>query len=192
MLRRLIQTPLSIYIALAVLFIGVQIITLIILGQPFLCSCGLKLWEGAVYSIGNSQQITDWYTFSHIIHGFIFYLFFWILFPRMAAPQRLLLAIGLEIGWEILENTPWVINLYREQALAQGYMGDSIINSVSDTLAMITGFVLAWRLPVRVTVTLALIMEIFTGYFIRDGLTLNIINFIHHFEFIENWQGRIE
>jgi hypothetical protein len=192
MFRQFIKSPLPIFVALVGLFIGIQIATLTFLGQPFLCSCGLKFWEGVVLSIGNSQQITDWYTFSHIIHGFIFYLFFWFLFPQMPVRYRLLLALGLEIGWEILENTPWIINQYREQALAQGYMGDSIINSVSDSFAMIIGFVLAWKLPVRVTVALAIFMEVFTGYFIRDNLTLNILNFIYQFEFIENWQNNIK
>lgn len=191
MIQQFIRHHLSIYIALAAIFIVVQITILMALGQPWLCSCGLKVWEGVIASIGNSQQITDWYTFSHIIHGFIFYFFFWFLFPKLPVRQRLLLALGLEIGWEILENTPWIINKYREQALAQGYTGDSIINSVSDSIAMMTGFILAWRLPPRVTIILAIAFELFTAYFVRDGLTLNILNFIHHFKFIEVWQSNI-
>jgi len=173
-------------IALVVL----QIIVLVYLGQPTICTCGeIKLWEGVVTSIGNSQQLSDWYTFSHIIHGFIFYLFLTLLFPRLSLVQRFLLAICIEIGWEILENTPWVINQYREQALAQGYVGDSIINSVSDTVAMIIGFIIAWRLPVIVTVVLAITAEILVGLSIHDNLTLNILNFVYPIDFITTWQS---
>lgn len=160
------------------------------LGQPLLCGCGyIKIWEGTVFSVGNSQHLSDWYTFSHIIHGFIFYFVVQFLFPRLPFAPRLLLATGLEVGWEILENTPLVIDLYRQQALAQGYAGDSILNSLSDTLVMVGGFLLAWRLPVALTVALALGMELFVGYMIRDNLVLNIVNFIYPFEFLYYWQN---
>jgi len=97
--------------------------------------------------------------------------------------------MGLEIGWEIAENTPYVINAYREQALAQGYVGDSIINSVMDTFSMMLGFILARRLPVSVTVFLAILFEVFVGAMIRDNLTLNVLGFIHQFDFIHRWQS---
>jgi hypothetical protein len=99
--------------------------------------------------------------------------------------------MGVEVAWEITENTPMVIQHYREQALAQGYTGDSIINSVSDTFAMITGFFMAKKLPVWSIVALALFLEIWVGYEIRDNLTLNIINLIHHFGFIAAWQAGV-
>jgi hypothetical protein len=142
-----------------------------------------------VQSSGNSQHLSDWYTFSHIIHGFIFYFLLSVLFPRLPITKRLLMAMGIEIAWELSENTPWVINKYREQALAQGYTGDSIINSVSDTLAMVFGFILARRLPVWSIILLALLMEVIVGIYIRDNLTLNILNFVHQFEFIRHWQS---
>lgn len=166
-----------------------QALILALFGQPWIAADGtVKLWEGVVQSVGNSQHLSDWYTFSHIIHGFLFYALLWWLFPRSPAAWRLLMAMGIEIGWEVLENTPMVIDAYRQQALAQGYMGDSIINSVSDTLAMMLGFVVAWRLPVAATVSLALFFELWVGYSIRDNLTLNVLNFAHQFEFIEEWQ----
>ena len=149
----------------------------------------MKLWEGVVLSSGNSQHLIDWYTFSHIIHGFLFYLALWLLFPRLPIAARLLLALGIEVGWEIIENTPWLIEHYREQALAQGYTGDSIINSVSDSVAMIVGFFLAWRLPILATVAIGMGLELFVGAMIRDNLTLNILNFFHQFEFISRWQS---
>jgi len=119
----------------------------------------------------------------------LFYLLTWLLFPRLPAPQRLLIAIGLEVAWEIAENTPLVIRLYRRQALAQGYSGDSVINSLSDTLAMTLGFLLAWRLPTASVVALAVVTEIVLGLAIRDNFTLNALNFIHQFEFVRLWQS---
>jgi hypothetical protein len=158
--------------------------------QPLICTCGyVKLWEGVVLSSGNSQHLTDWYTFSHIIHGFLFYFLLGVISPKLSKSRRLLIAIGIEVGWEILENTPMVIQHYREQALAQGYMGDSIINSVSDTLAMIVGFFMAKKWPVWSVVSLGIIFELFTGYMIRDNLTLNIINLLHAFPAINAWQA---
>lgn len=174
--------------AISVLIIA-QAIALFYFGQPAICECGsVKLWEGVVKSIGNSQHLSDWYTFSHIIHGFIFYWILWKLFPKMHIGWRLLLAVAIEIGWEIFENTPMIINHYRQQALAQGYTGDSILNSVSDTMAMIAGFVVARVSPVWITIILLLAMELFVAYVIRDNLILNITNLIHVFPLIENWQ----
>jgi len=159
-------------------------------GQPPICTCGyVKLWEGNVLSSENSQHLSDWYTFSHIIHGFIFYGILWVLFPRMSVLQRFVLALGIEVAWEVMENTPMVIQHYREQALAQGYTGDSIINSLSDSLAMVAGFLLAWRLPVVATFAVALALETFLAYQIRDNLTLNVINLIHTFPAIHDWQS---
>ena len=106
------------------------------------------VWAGDVLSAENSQQLSDWYTFSHIIHGFIFYGALSLLFPRLSVFQRLAIAVSVEVAWEITENTPMVIQHYREQALAQGYTGDSVINSISDTVFMILGFLFAWRAPV--------------------------------------------
>jgi hypothetical protein len=136
-----------------------------------------------------SQQLTDWYSFSHIIHGFLFYLLLWLLFPKMPVMWRLAIAVGIEGVWEIAENTPWVINAYRSQALAKGYSGDSIINSLMDTVSMAFGFILAWKLPWKVTAALGVAMEIGVAYFIHDNLTLNVLGFIHHFDFIDKWQS---
>jgi len=182
--------PTRVYIFLAVLLVAIQALVLFLFGQPAIAASGdVKLWEGVVLSVGNSQHLTDWYTFSHIIHGFLFYLGLWYFFPRIPIATRLVLAVGIEIGWEIIENTPMVIQHYREQALAQGYTGDSIINSVSDTVGMVVGFFLAWRWPVWSVVVIGLGFELFVGYSIRDNLTLNIINLIHVFPSIAAWQS---
>jgi len=167
-----------------------QAAILFLFGQPAIAVDGhIKLWEGEVLSAGNSQHITDWYTFSHILHGLLFYGLAWLALRKQPVGVRFLCCVGLEMGWEVLENTPMVINHYRQQALAQGYTGDSILNSVSDNFSMMFGFLLAWRLPVWAVVGLGLGMELFVAMCIRDNLTLNIINLIHPFEAIARWQS---
>lgn len=174
----------------AAALLALQAAVLWLFGQPLIAASGdIKLWEGVVSGPGNSQHLSDWYTFSHIIHGFIFYWVLGLIFPRLGIGARMALAVGVEVGWEVLENTPWLIDHYRQQALAQGYMGDSIINSLGDTVAMLAGFVWAWRMPVWNTVLIALGLEAFVGYSIRDNLTLNVTNLLYQFEFIKNWQS---
>ena len=173
--------------------VGIVILQALVLyhfGQPTIsASKHIMLWAGDVFSPENSQQLSDWYTFSHIIHGFLFYALFYALFPRMSVWRRLAFSVGIEVAWEILENTPMVIQHYREQALAQGYTGDSIINSLSDSVAMMFGFLVAWRLPIIATILIALGLELWVAFSIRDNLTLNVINLIHQFEFIKVWQA---
>ncbi|MSR70481.1 DUF2585 domain-containing protein [Candidatus Kaiserbacteria bacterium] len=172
------------------LLLSAQALVLVIFGQPLIAADGtVKLWEGVVSGPGNSQHLTDWYTFSHIIHGFIFYWLLGLIFPRLGVGARFALAVGVEVAWEIAENTPMVIQHYREQALAAGYSGDSVINSVCDTVAMGVGFLLAWRLPILTTVLIAVGLEAFVGYAIRDNLTLNVLNLIYQFDFIHAWQS---
>lgn len=179
------------YLAFALLLLAVQAAALHFMGQPALCTCGyIKLWEDVVLSPGNSQHLTDWYTLSHIAHGAIFYYLLSLFAPRLPIGARLLLSLGVEMSWELLENTDLIINRYRESALAQGYIGDSILNSLSDAVAMMLGFFAAWCLPTWVTVTLVLGMEAYAGYMIRDNLTLNVIQLLHPFQFINSWQSR--
>ena len=178
------------FLAGAAGLLALQGAALAYMGHPVTCTCGtIKLWQGVVASPENSQQIFDWYTFSHIIHGFLFYLLLWALFPKMPIGWRLLLALGIESSWEIIENTPMVIGHYRTQALAQGYRGDSIINSLSDSFSMLAGFIAARKMPVWLIVLIGIGLEAFTAYMIRDGLTLNVIQFIHPIPAIWRWQA---
>ena len=172
--------------------LAVQAAALLAMGRPPICTCGyVKFWEGNVLSSEMSQHLFDWYTYSHIVHGLLFYGALRLAFPKLSAAQRLLVAIGIEATWEIAENTPWVIEAYRRQALAQGYVGDSTINSLFDTLSMIAGFAVARLAPIWVSVLAALGLEIYAAVEIHDNLTLNVLNFIHPFDFITRWQSQI-
>ena len=121
-------------------FIAVQALVLFAMGQPPICACGyVRLWGGIASGPEISQQLTDWYTYSHVIHGFGFYFALWLIAPRAPVAIRFILALAFEVSWEIFENTPFIIDRYRQSALAQGYFGDSIINSVADTIAAAFG-----------------------------------------------------
>lgn len=161
------------------------------MGRVPICTCGyVKLWHGVVFSAENSQHVSDWYTFSHVIHGFGFYWLAWLIGRRLgwSLGVRFTIAMAVEASWEVLENTPMVIDRYRATTIALDYYGDSILNSVADMGAMGLGFFLAARLPVAVTIVLTLVMELGVGWMIRDNLLLNIIQLVYPLEFILRWQ----
>lgn len=163
--------------------------TLLTMGRPPICTCGhIALWHGAIDS-GNSQHLFDWYSPSHIIHGFLFYGAGWLLLRRLPVRFRLLIAVAVEAAWELIENSPMVIDRYRTATMALGYVGDSVLNSLSDISCMMIGFALARRLPVWLTILVAIAMELLTLTIIRDNLTLNIVMLLWPVEAIRHWQA---
>ncbi|MCO6180438.1 DUF2585 domain-containing protein [Ciceribacter sp. RN22] len=172
------------------LIVLAQIGILHLMGRIPICECGyIKLFEPGVNTAGNSQHIADWYTPSHIIHGFLFYLLAFVLFRRRPLSMRLAFATLIEAAWELVENSPLVIDRYRTATMAIGYQGDSILNSTMDTLFMVVGFLFAARAPVWLTVSIAVFLEIYVGWLIRDNLTLNVLMLLWPIEAIKVWQA---
>ncbi|MCA0255738.1 MAG: DUF2585 domain-containing protein [Proteobacteria bacterium] len=180
----------NLWLGVALALLVAQIIILYSMGRLPICECGyVKLFEPGVNTSGNSQHLSDWYTPSHIIHGFLFYGLGWLLLRRAPLSARLSLAVLIEAAWEIAENSPLVIDRYRTATMALGYSGDSILNSGMDTIFMALGFLFAARMPVWVTVALAIAFELLTLVIIRDNLTLNVLMLVWPVEAIKVWQG---
>lgn len=170
--------------------------TLLAMDRPAICACGtVKFWHGVVQSSENSQHLTDWYSPSHFTHGLIFYGAAWLLWTKWGifegkpAHWALPIAVVVEGAWEIFENTPFIINRYREVTISWGYVGDSMVNSLADIGWMIAGFLFAARVPWKASLALALCLEIFTAWMIRDNLTLNVVMLVYPLDAIKQWQG---
>jgi hypothetical protein len=175
--------------AIIIGLIAATLFTLWMMGRVPICACGtVKLWFGPVTSNETSQHLTDWYTLSHVIHGFLFFGGLWLLFRHWSLGTRLALAVAIEGAWEIFENTSLIIERYRTSTMSLDYYGDSVVNSVGDILAMLLGFLTPPRLPVWLTVSLGLAMEALAGAVIRDNLTLNTLMLVYPLEFIKHWQ----
>lgn len=169
-----------------------QVLSQYLMGRIWICECGyVKLFEAGVNTPGNSQHLFDWYTPSHIIHGFLFYGLGWLVLRKQPITAKLSLAALIEAAWEILENSPIVIDRYRTATMAIGYTGDSILNSGMDMVAMIAGFFFAARVPVWLTVVIALGFEVLTAIIIRDNLTLNVLMLVWPIEAVKTWQGAL-
>ena len=145
-------------------------------------------WEGNIWSSEQSQRFADPYSISHVVHGVLFYALLWLAARRLPVGQRYLAAVLLEAGWEILENSPLVINRYRAVTIALGYVGDSVLNSLSDIVMMSLGYLLAARSRIGVSLALVVMMEVGMLLAVRDNLILNIIMLVHPLEAIRVWQ----
>ncbi len=185
MLARL-KRPHPILIVCAVLVAAALV--LLAMGRPPICTCGrLDLW-GAV-GPEQSQMLADWYSASHIVHGLLFYGALWLVARTWPVERRLLVALLIESAWEIAENTPLVIDRYREATAALGYTGDSVLNSMSDIAMMALGFLAARKLPVWASVALLLVLELVPLLIIRDNLTLNVWMLLAPNDTTRAWQA---
>ncbi|WP_350333686.1 DUF2585 family protein [Coralliovum pocilloporae] len=177
------------FLAMSLLAVAGMIVILLWMGRSPICICGyVLLWSPDVMSSDNSQHIADWYTPSHIAHGFLFFGFFWLIGRSWAWELRLFLSVLIEAAWEIAENTNAVIERYREATIALDYYGDSVLNSFADLGFMVVGFWLAARLGLKWSIAVVLAMELAAAWVIRDNLTLNVIMLIHPLESIKAWQ----
>lgn len=160
--------------------------------EPFGTAPGFGLWTGDIESELNSQRLTDPYSFTHIVHGLVFYLLLWLAAAEQLGERaRLLAATAFEGLWEFVENTPMVIERFRQATIAQGYYGDSILNSMGDMLAMIVGFTVAMHLRNRWGVALLVAIEVALLFWIRDNMTLNLVMLVYPIPGLREWQAGV-
>jgi hypothetical protein len=159
-------------------------------GRLWTCSCGYVLfWAQNINSADNSQHLFDPYTFTHLIHGFLFAGLVHFLWPKLTEIWNLTVALSAEMLWEAIENRTVVIERYRSETVSIGYVGDTILNSAGDILACGLGIVIARRLGLWRTVALAVVIELILLVTVRDNLLLNIIMLFYPIDAIRVWQS---
>ena len=184
------RIPPRVYLLAIPVVIALMALILFAMGRTPICTCGyVKLWHGVVYSSENSQHIFDWYSFTHIEHGFALYALGWLLLPKAPVAARLALAVLVEGVWEITENSEFIIERYRAGTISLDYFGDSIVNSIADVVTMMFGFTLAYLLPIWSVVALVVAIELTLLYVIRDNLTLNVVMLLHSIPAVKAWQA---
>jgi len=175
----------------ALAIIAASATVLLAMGRNPICTCGaVELWVGSRDSPKTSQMLADWYSFSHIVHGLLFYAGLWLVARRWPVGARFIAALVIEAAWEVIENTPTVIDRYRTATAALGYTGDSVVNSLSDIAMMVLGFLAARRLPVWASVLLVLVLELVPLLLIRDNLALNVWMLLFPDPAVAAWQSR--
>ena len=174
-------------IAALVIFAAAAVI-LLAMGRPPICTCGSVAVWGPV-GPEQSQMLADWYSPSHVVHGLLFYAILWLVARRAPVERRFLFAMIVETAWEIVENTPMVIDRYRTATAALGYTGDSVVNSLSDIAMMALGFLAARKLPLWAGIALLLALELVPLVVIRDNLTLNVWMLVAPSDAIRAWQS---
>ena len=174
----------------ALLILGAAAAILLGMGRNPICTCGtIDLWVGARDSAKTSQMLSDWYSLSHIVHGLLFYALLWLVWRRAPVEWRFLVALVVEATWEVIENTPMVIDRYRATTAALGYSGDSVLNSLSDILMMCVGYLAARRLPVWASIALLVVLEVVPLFAIRDNLFLNVWTLLAPNAAVQAWQA---
>ena len=173
--------------------IGLVLLLVVVLlraeGRMFICSCGhFALWTSDTCSSNTSQQLLDPYSFTHVLHGFLFFWLIALLFRRMNSSWQVCLALLLEGAWEVFENTRFVIDKYRTETAALGYTGDTIVNSFGDLMCAFVGFLIAQRLGLRRSLIVFVLVETFLILWIRDSLLLQILMLVRPVEAIKLWQ----
>lgn len=191
--KRRKRTPppqtLSVYLAFVLGLVAFKAAVLLALGRPLGCGCGQTLLWYPGTGTGNSLHFADWYSASHIIFGMLFYAVMWKTSRHWAAGWMFVAAAFASIGWEIVENMPFMIAIFADD-LAQSYGGDSVVNSLGDTLFTLAGFALAMSLPARGTLATAAALEIAALVAIHDSFLLTFALVLYPSETVLAWQGR--
>lgn len=146
-------------------------------------------WNTSIWSNECSQRLADPYSFSHIVHGIVFYGVLWLCFRKATVAARFLTTVIAGCAWEVVENLPFIIERFRVANAALGYNGDSIMNSLSDVVMMAFGFWIAWKFTPWKSIAATLVMEIGCALWVRDNLTLQFAMLLHPVKAVQNWQN---
>lgn len=180
----------ALQIVTACVIVLLMIVLLRAQGRLFICACGeVQIWTSDTCSSNNSQHLLDPYSFTHVLHGVMFFWLITLLFRRMARGRQVLLALLLEAVWEVIENSSFIIDRYRTATAALGYQGDTVVNSIGDLLCALLGYLIARKLGVRRSLILFLLVELILILWIHDSLLLQILMLLRPIAAIKLWQA---
>lgn len=184
-----------IILVIALVILAVQGAVLYWLGNPFMCPCGnIQIWDGAVRGVQDSQHIFDWYSFSHVVYGIVLYFFLWLArkkFPRVTIATAFIIVVMISAGWEVFENTQFAVRHFQANTISYEYRGDSVVNSLMDTVTLAAGFWAAFFLPVWLIVIIAIALEVLMAIYIRDNSVLGMIMFARPMPALFHWQAAL-